>query len=123
MTINLYGIPNCSTVKRARRWLDTQGISYQFIDLRRDTPTTEVIIGWLKRLDTTILVNRKSTTWRQMDDADKAIASGNDQTAIATLLERHPTLIKRPVIDTGETLLVGFDEALYSAQWPHTETP
>lgn len=106
----LYGIKNCDTVKKARKWLESQGIEYQFHDFRVDGLTAEIIEQWFKAVDWESLVNKRSTTWRQLDDAQKEDL--NEQSAASLLLE-NPTLIKRPVLDNGISILVGFSEENY----------
>lgn len=105
MTFELHGIPNCDSCRAARKWLDAQGLDYRFVDLRKDGVDAEVLAGWLERLDWTILLNRRSTTWRGLDDASKQVSGTGDALA---LIMAHPTLLKRPVLVAGETLLVGF---------------
>ena len=101
----LYGIKNCDTVKKARKWLDENTIAYQFHDFRSDgldrklLSKLEASLGWENML------NRRSTSWRQLDDKQKDDLSLAK--AIILMLET-PTLIKRPVLDTGEQILIGF---------------
>jgi len=109
----LYGIPNCDTVKRARSWLDEQGVAYRFHDFKKEgVPETE-LDQWLKSPGWDALVNRRGTTWRRLDDATRD-AVVDAPTARAVLLA-NPSLIKRPVVqwDSGRGVTVGFD----AAQW------
>ncbi|MDH5181860.1 MAG: ArsC family reductase [Gammaproteobacteria bacterium] len=106
----VYGIKNCDTVKKALKWLDKQGIAYQFHDLRGDGISKADLQGWIHSVDWELLLNRRSTTWRQL--ADKEKTDLNADKAIKLMLA-NPTLIKRPVISKGKTLLVGFNEADY----------
>ncbi|MDH3355276.1 MAG: ArsC family reductase [Chromatiales bacterium] len=106
----LYGIKNCDTVKKARKWLESQEMEYSFHDFRTDGLTKEMIDHWFNSVDWESLVNKRSTTWRQLDDAQKEKLG--EQNAAALLLE-NPTLIKRPVLENGETVLVGFSEENY----------
>ena len=110
--LTLYGIKNCDTVKKARRWLDNQGVDYQFHDFRQDGLDKKLLDSWLKQLGWEAIVNKRSTTWRNLSDKEKDISS-NAQAA--KLLLANPTLIKRPVIQNSKTLLVGFKEADYQA--------
>lgn len=103
----LYGIPNCDTVKKARQWLETKGIDYHFHDFRKDGVDQKRLSHWLAELGWETLVNRRSTTWRGLDEKQKAI--GSNQDAMKLLLD-NPTLIKRPVIESANTLLAGFKE-------------
>lgn len=106
----LYGIKNCDTVKKARRWLDDNGIEYQFHDFRADGLTPKQVQTWLNELGHTVLINKRSTTWKQLDDEQKEQAMGEEA---ASLLCEYPTLIKRPVLDIGSQRAVGFSAAHY----------
>lgn len=106
--IKLYGIKNCDTVKKARRWLENQNIEYQFHDFREDGLDKKQLNGWLKQLGWEAIVNKRSTTWRNLTDKEKEISS---DTQAAKLLIANPTLIKRPVTEKDKTLLIGFKEA------------
>ena len=110
--ITLYGIPNCDTVRKARRWLDTQGIAYRFHDFRKDGLDERQLRVWVSELGWETLLNRSGTTWRSAPDAVKA--GLNTETAIAFMLQA-PAAIKRPVLDTGEQRVVGFSEARYQS--------
>jgi Spx/MgsR family transcriptional regulator len=101
----LYGIKNCSTVKKARDWLAQHGIAYQFHDLRADGLTLEQLQDFTARVDWQSLLNRSSTTWRQLSPEQKTDVTLEKA---VQLLHDHPTLLKRPVLDTGERLIVGF---------------
>lgn len=109
MTPVLFGISNCDTVKKAKKWLDQHTINYTFHDVRKDGISQATVNEWLRQADAGILVNKRSTTWKQLSDTDKARA---DEDTAALLLE-HPTLIKRPVLATATSLLVGFNETHY----------
>ena len=111
--IKLYGIPNCDTVKKARKWLDAQGIDYQFHDFRQDGVDKKLLQGWLEKLGWETLLNRRSTSWRALDEKQKSIQSDNDA---LKLLLANPTLIKRPVLQQGKILLVGFNEKEWATQ-------
>ncbi len=109
--ITLYGIPNCDTVKKARSWLDQAGLSYHFHDFRKAGLDAATVAAWLRQVPWETLVNKKGTTWRALPDAHKASVI-NAATASATLLA-HTSAIKRPVLCSGDQVLVGFDPALY----------
>lgn len=108
--ITLYGIKNCDTVKKARRWLDDNDIEYQFHDFRQDGLDKKQLNGWVEKLGWESIVNKRSTTWRNLTDKEKEITT-NAQAA--KLLLANPTLIKRPVTQNNKILLVGFKEAEY----------
>lgn len=111
MTITLYGIKNCDTVKKARDWLTAQQINYRFHDFRADGLTEMQIKQWISDIGLDALVNKRSTTWKALDDATKA--GFDEQTAVAIIAE-NPTLIKRPLLDTGKQQLTGFKPADYA---------
>jgi arsenate reductase (glutaredoxin) len=108
--ITLYGIKNCDTVKRARNWLDSSGINYRFHDFRADGLAPEQLRAWITELGWEALVNKRSTTWKQLDTA---LREQMDEVSAVDTLLKHPTLIKRPVLDTGKQHFVGFSDALY----------
>ena len=101
----LYGIKNCSTVKKARDWLAQHGIAYQFHDVRADGLTLEQLQDFTARVDWQVLLNRSSTSWRQLTPEQKTDVTLEKA---VQLLHATPTLLKRPVLDTGERLIVGF---------------
>lgn len=111
MTVRLYGIPYCDSVKRARRWLDTRGIDYAFHDYKKDGADPAKLARWIEVKGIDAVLNRRGTTWRKMPDEDKARADGNDA---VSMLVQHPSMIKRPIVeyDGGHAggILVGFKE-------------
>jgi len=103
----------CDTVRQARRWLDVGGRSYRFHDFRRDGLSPELLERFERAVGWETLLNRKGSTWRQLSESER---SGLDrERALAVMLER-PTLIKRPLLDTGARILVGFRTDLYAAE-------
>ena len=106
----VYGIKNCDTVKKALKWLDTHNIAYRFHDFRQDGINKAELQQWSKAVGWEALLNKRSTTWRQLPDKDKSDIDANK--AIILMLS-NPTLIKRPVMTAGKTTLVGFKEADY----------
>lgn len=111
-TITLYGIPNCDTVKKARKWLDTNGVGYEFHDYKKHGIDKTRLTRWSNELGWESLVNKRGTTWRKLPDADKQNLTQNKA---ITLMMDNTSLIKRPVVDTGEVLSVGFDETRYKS--------
>ena len=108
--ITLYGIPNCDTVKKARTWLDQNNVEHQFHDFRKDGVDAAQVKQWIADLGVDTLINKRSTSWKALSDEQK---SGlNDSTALELILE-SPTLIKRPLLDKGGELQVGFKAATY----------
>lgn len=110
MNITLYGIRNCDTVKKARKWLDSHTVAYGFHDLREDGLTAAMLSHWIDRLGWETLLNRRSTTWRQLDEADRADL---DAARAQSLMLAHPTLIKRPVLVWQDDCLAGFSADRY----------
>lgn len=111
MTTNLYGIPTCDTVRKARKWLTENGIEHNFVDVRENTPPKTQIEHWVNSLGAAKMVNKRSTTWKSMSDVDRNEAETGDTSAI---LLANPTLIKRPVLEHGDVLDVGFSVDAYS---------
>ena len=105
MTVTLYGIPNCDTVKKARVWLDAKGIAYTFHDYKKAGGDAEKLAAWCKAKGWDILLNRAGTTFKKLADADKADL--NESKAIGLMLDQ-PSMIKRPVVEYPGGLLVGF---------------
>lgn len=108
--ITLYGIKNCDTVKKARKWLDDHSVDYQFHDFRADGLDEDAVRGWLEELGWENLVNRRSTSWKALDESTRQ--NMDAQSALAAILEQ-PTLIKRPLLDTGHERFTGFSAANY----------
>jgi arsenate reductase len=106
----LYGIKNCDTVKKARRWLDSHDIDYTFHDVRSDGINKATIESWLETVSWDSVLNKRGTTWRKLDDPRKETL--NQAVAIELMLE-HPTLIKRPVLTRNEDCMVGFKDDDY----------
>lgn len=109
--MKLYGIPNCSTVKKARAWLTEHGIDVSFHDLKKQGISEELLNSWLKQVGREKLVNTRGTTWRQLSDDAKAAASDNAG-AVRLMLEK-PSVIKRPILEKDDKITLGFDEAVY----------
>lgn len=103
--ITLYGIPNCDTVSKARKWLAAEGIDYVFHDFRKDGADEAQIAAWADELGWEVLLNRRGTTWRKLPDTDK---ENIDADSAVRLMAAHPAMIKRPVFDLGTRRLVGF---------------
>ena len=109
--VTLYGIPNCDTVKKARAWLDAQGVAYSFHDFKKQGLDQSLAQGWLREIGPELLINRKGTTWRGLSDDRKAQAE-TSAGALALMLE-SPSVIKRPVLDRDGALSVGFAPDTY----------
>ena len=109
--ITLYGLATCDTTRAARKWLDAHGAVHAFHDVREDGLTKALVEGWVKQLGWEKVLNKASTTWRELPETDKA---GIDQKRAVALLLAHPTLVKRPVLDRGGALSLGFKPAIYA---------
>ena len=109
--ITLYGIKNCDSVKKARSWLDAQHIVFTFHDYRVDGLAPELLQHFIDDLGVEAILNQRSTSWRQLEDAQK---QGLTPSKAQQLMLDNPTLIKRPIVAIGEQLLVGFNPALYA---------
>lgn len=105
MSIQFYGIPNCDTVKKARVWLDQHGIAYAFHDYKKEGADPARLTRWAEQAGWAVLLNRAGTTFRKLDEADKADI---DQDKAIALMVANPSLIKRPVVETPGGILVGF---------------
>ncbi len=110
--MKLYGIPNCNTVKKARDWLDSKHIAYEFHDFKKQGVSQQLLENWLTQLPHEKLINRAGLTWRGLDENTKAGIVDN-ASAIA-LMQAKTSVIKRPVlVKDGKILCLGFDEAIY----------
>jgi arsenate reductase (glutaredoxin) len=108
--ITLYGITNCDTVKKARRWLTDHAVEYRFHDYRKDGLDESRLQAWVEELGIKSLLNRKGTTWRRLPPE---VQADIDQASAIRLMLEQPSLIRRPLLDTGAVRLVGFSEADY----------
>lgn len=106
----LYGIHNCDTIKKAQKWLEKNNIAFTFHDYRKDGLTDSILQDFIKHVDWTDLLNKRSTTYRTLDDSIKNNLT--QDLAVSTMLEQ-PTLIKRPVLINDGKITVGFKEATY----------
>lgn len=111
----LYGIANCDTVKKARRWLDQRQIPYQFHDFRKDGLAPALVSEWLSKLDWEDLLNKRGRTWRELPEAEKKIINIEQVVALCC---KYPTLIKRPVLIFGKNIVIGFNPDNYSTLFP-----
>jgi arsenate reductase (glutaredoxin) len=114
MSIVLYGIPNCDTVKKARAWLDGAGLAYRFHDFKKAGVPADRLAAWMAAVGWDKLLNRQGTTWRKLDASAQAAVS--DARSAASLMVREPSVIKRPVVDWPDGVTVGFDPAAWSAR-------
>lgn len=106
----LFGLANCDRCKRARAWLESEGIEYDFHDFRKSGLEPKVLDYWLKETGYEALLNRRGTTWRGLPDADK---NALNPSKARKLMLAHTSLIKRPVLQVGAAVIVGFTSAQY----------
>ncbi len=107
----LYGISNCDTIKKAKKWLSDNMVAFQFHDFRKDGLGVEQLEMWVEALGWEVFLNKRGTTWRKLSEADQA--GLNTEKATRLMLE-HPALIKRPVLVTADEIIVGFKPEEYA---------
>ncbi len=108
----LFGIKNCDTVKKARRWLEEQSLAYEFHDVRSDGLSENQVQQWLDKIGMAALINKRSTTWKQLSESTR---EGLNEENVIQLILDNPTLIKRPVLEYKEAAYTGFKAADYEA--------
>lgn len=108
----VFGIETCDQVRKARSWLRAHDVAYRFHDLRKDGLDAQRLAGWLSRVPWDSLLNRRGLAWRKLDPQRRAGIT--DQTSAVELLLSEPTLVKRPVLQAGDRIIVGFSEVLYA---------
>ena len=110
----VYGIPNCDTVKKVRKWLDQKGIAYLFHDYKKENLAPEKLSSWLQQRDWTELLNARGTTWRELPSEIKDAVK--DAPSAAAVLLKNPSMIKRPLVEQdGKVLFIGFDQVQWEA--------
>ncbi|MCZ8315278.1 arsenate reductase [Phreatobacter sp.] len=107
----LYGITTCDTVRKARVWLDENGVAYRFHDFRKDGLDAARLNGWLDALGWEAVLNRAGTSFRALPETER---TGLDRDRAAALILANPTLVKRPVVETGGAVMIGFKPDLYA---------
>jgi Spx/MgsR family transcriptional regulator len=112
VTITLYGIPNCDTVKKARAWLDAKGIAHAFHDYKKAGADPARLASWCQAAGWEKVLNRAGTTFRKLPDAER---EGLDAARAIALMSAHPSCIKRPIVEHPGGLLVGFRDAEWEA--------
>lgn len=105
MQVQVYGIPNCGSVKKARSFLESHGVEYVFVDFKKTPPSRDKIVSWIQKTSLQVLLNTKGTTYKKLGLKENL----NDEQKIQAMLQ-NPTLIKRPVIESGDVVIVGYDE-------------
>lgn len=108
----IYGIKNCDTVKKALTWLNEKGVGFEFHDYKKEGVAEEKLKNWCQQVGWEILLNKKGTTWRKLNEAEQ-VSVTNEATAIKIMMN-NTSIIKRPVLEkAGKVLAVGFDEAVW----------
>lgn len=113
--IRVHGLANCDTVKKARAWLDGRGLAHAFVDFKKTPPSRDQVARWCAALGVDVVLNRRGTTWRALDAGTQASASTPD--GAIDLLVAHPSAIRRPLIEAGSDVLIGFDAERYERQF------
>ncbi len=108
--IIMYGISNCDTIKKARKFLQAHHIDYQFHDFRKDGLNPIQLRAWMKELGWEKVINKRSTTWRNLPDETK---ENMNETLALVVAEDQPSIIKRPVLELPDKVMVGFSEKTY----------
>ncbi|MGE5490385.1 MAG: arsenate reductase [Actinomycetota bacterium] len=108
----VYGIKNCDTMKKAFAWLESNGVGYEFIDYKKAGVAEANLPDWNARAGWQTLLNTRGLMWKKLTEAERADV---DEAKALLLMAQYPALIKRPVLDTGKALLVGFDPDKYAA--------
>ena len=106
MQVQVYGIPNCGSVKKARSFLESHGVGYVFVDFKKTPPSRDKIVYWIQKTSLQVLLSTKGTTYKKLGLKEQNL---NDEQKIQAMLQ-NPTLIKRPVIESGDVVIVGYDE-------------
>lgn len=114
MTLILYGISNCDTVKKARRWLDEQNVAYRFHDVRKDGLDAARLQSWIEAVGWEKLLNKAGTTFRKLPDAQK---NGLDATSAKALMLEQPAMIRRPVVEAADEVSIGFNASDWQARF------
>ncbi|MEA2943014.1 MAG: hypothetical protein QOD09_3543 [Bradyrhizobium sp.] len=113
----IYGIKNCDTMKKARAWLDDHGVAYSFHDYKSEGISKDKLKGWAEALGWETLLNRAGTTFRKLPDADRE--GLNERKALALMLAQ-PSMVKRPVLEVGTKVVVGFKPEIYAKEVTQT---
>jgi arsenate reductase (glutaredoxin) len=109
--MKVYGIKNCDTVKKALKWLDSHKIDYEFHDFKKLGVSNEKLEEWAAKLGWEVLLNKRGTTWKKLDpETQNRITNEKDA---FKLMQEKTSVIKRPVIENNEHVLIGFDEIAY----------
>jgi len=111
MSIDMYGIANCDTLKKARRWLKERNITYTFHDYKKEGIELSTLATWSEQVTWETLLNKRGTTWRKLSEPEK---EGLNQSKALDLLAQHTSMIKRPILVVDDKIWVGFSEEVYA---------
>lgn len=117
--LKVFGIPNCDQVKKSQKWLKDRGIEYEFHDFKKQGITKKQLSEWCKIVEWKILLNKRSRTWKELNEKElsQADRSNLTQSKAIAIMQQHPTLIKRPVIQNSSAITVGFDDKIFSQEY------
>ncbi len=119
MTLTVYGIANCDTIKKARGWLTGRGVAFTFHDYKRQGIDTETLVRWADAAGWDRLVNRSGTTFRNLSEDDKrALDNPDTRDSALALLRANPSMIKRPLVEGDGIFLIGFKVQEWEASFP-----
>ncbi len=112
--LKLFGIPNCDQIKKTQKWLKDHNIAFDFHDYKKQGITKKQLSEWCKVVNWEVLLNKRSRTWKELNEKDK---SNLTQSKAITLMQKYPTLIKRPVVQKGKLIEIGFDSKKFAKQF------
>ncbi len=117
--LKIFGIPNCDQVKKSQKWFIDRGIEFEFHDYKKLGITKKQLSNWCKIVEWEVLLNKRSRTWKELSEKElnQADRSNLTKAKAITLMHQHPTLIKRPVIQTDKNMTVGFDDKLFNQNY------
>ncbi len=111
--LRIYGIKNCDTMKKAFAWLEANAVTYEFVEYKKEEVIQKHLPDWNRRAGWKVLLNTRGMMWKRLSDEERADV---DEAKALALMADYPTLIKRPVLDTGNALLIGFDPEDYATR-------
>ena len=111
--LKVYGIKNCDTMKKAFAWLEAQGLAYEFIDYKKAGVIEQNLPRWQEQVGWEVLLNTRGLMWKKLTEEERR---GVDAAKAAVLMQQYPSIVKRPVLDTGSKVIVGFDPERYTQE-------
>ena len=110
----MYGIPNCDTIKKARKWLQQHEVNYRFHDYKKQGTDENQLKSWIKEMGWEQLINKRGTSWRKLDESTK---TGMDDNSALQVMMDNPSIIKRPLLQLQDQFILGFDEIKYQQEF------